>query len=303
MLFITQLLSEAGLLKSQQTDHSIACISTTRPIYLVFGYTSDHPVYVVRKLDDSHALQTKHVHSTLYQLVGNLVPEPIGIYEYAGETYDVQRGVKGAPWFQIKSKIHSKREQAHLEKRMWRTLDSFQLAIYNKTEAKTIHPHEELNKAYLEYRATSTSVNHELERVVGVASNDLSQGQDCPSIPQHGDFCLNNMIIDNDRITVIDFEDFRITEMPMYDHFTLALSLPSSPTKPANVADIFKQHNLIEKAAKLGIPESALRWHFLHHLLLRLGPWSVDHKRRPYRAWLFQVLYCFITEQKKELRD
>jgi hypothetical protein len=303
MLFIKRLLSDAGLLRGRLADHSIACISTTRPIYLVFDHEVDQPIYVVRKLSDEHAFHTHRIHNQLYQLVGNLVPEPVGIYAYAGQQYDVQRGVKGSPWFQIKAKIRTSEARDHLEERMWQTLNSFQAAIHadEALAAKTLHPHKELHNAYTEYRNTCTAVNQTLERLVSIAANDLSKLKNCPSIPQHGDFCLNNMIIDEIHITVIDFEDFMITAMPIYDHFTLALSLPSCSSEPDNAAQVFAQHNIIAMAKHIGIPEEALKWHFLHHLLVRLGPWSIGEKRRPYRKWLEQVLNSFVAENQRHL--
>ncbi len=300
MLFIKQLLSTAGLLDGKAGEYSIACVSTSRPIYLVFNKKSDYPAYVVRKLDDTHAFHSNRIHNELYRLVGNLVPEPVGIYEQAGQKYDVQRGVKGAPWFQIKSKIRSEEERKQLETRMWQTLTNFQAAIRaegkskNERKANKLEPHEELHGAFLHYQTTIEAENTGLRKLVELAISGLSQMPGCPSIPQHGDFCLNNMIIDSNHITVIDFEDFAITYMPMYDYFTLALSLPSCSTKPADAAGVFNQYSLIETAHNFGILETDVKWHFFHHLLLRLGHWSNDEKRSAYRTWLSQVLDCFI---------
>jgi len=303
MLFIKQLLSTAGLLDGQAGEYSIACVSTSRPIYLVFNKKPSYPEYVVRRLDDTHAFHSNRVHNELYRLVGNLVPEPVGIYEHAGEKYDVQRGVKGAPWFQVKSKIRSEVERKHLETRMWQTLTSFHAAIRaegkSEPKANDLQPHEELRKAFLEYQSTVETENTRLTKLVELAINDLSQMPNCPSISQHGDFCLNNLIIDTDHITVIDFEDFAIAAMPMYDHFTLALSLPSCGPEPADAANIYNQSNIISAASILAIPGAAVKWHFLHHLLLRLGPWSTGEKRKLYRSWLTQVLDSYLADQEK----
>src|SRR5690554_1320021 len=146
MLFIKQLLSTAGLLNRQAGEYSIACVSTSRPIYLVFNKKPDYPEYVVRRLDDTHAIHCNRVHNELYCLVGNLVPEPIGIYEHAGDKYDVQRGVKGAPWFQIQSRIRTAEARATLERKAWQTLNNFQTIVSDKykQEIDQIQPHKEL---------------------------------------------------------------------------------------------------------------------------------------------------------------
>jgi len=296
MLFIKRLLSAAGLNNNQQINHSIACISTTRPIYLVFGESSDYPDYVIRKMSDEHDFHTHRVHKHLYQLAGNLVPKGVGIYEYAGVKYDFQLGVKGAPWFQIKSKIRTEDARARLEERLWQTLTEFHSAIAADSahKAKKLHTHEELLLAYTLYKNTEHTVNTELEKLIEFAVRDLSKMPACTPIPQHGDFCLNNLIIDTSHVTVIDFEDFAITTMPMYDHFTLALSLPSCSEEPSIAINVLKEAQVVTAAQNLGIDSNAIRWHFLHHLLLRLGPWSSGEKRARYRAWLNQLLENFI---------
>ncbi len=301
MFIIKQLLSTTKLLFGQSAECSIACISTSRPIYLVFDQELDYPIYVIRKINNTHTLHSCNIDHQLYQFAGNLVPEPVGIYEYAGEKYDVQRGVKGTPWFQLKSRIRTAEAQRLLEKRMWETLRNFQIAVYpaGAKEANNLHPHEELQKACSAYRSTGETLNASLEKIIGEAIDELSTEPDSPAIPQHGDFCLNNLIVDTDHITVIDFEDFSITSMPLYDHFTLALSLPSCGDEPANAAKVFNLFAIVAAAQILGIPENVIRWHFLHHLLLRLGPWSTGEKRKPYRAWLKDVLGCFLAEHVK----
>ena len=303
MLYVKKMLFSTGLLDELSTTPSIACISTSRPIYLVFDQKSEYPVYVVRNMDDPTALYSHKVHDHLYRLVYDLVPEPIGVYEFSGKEYDIQKGVEGSPWFQLKSKIRTAEERARLEKRMWQTLCDFQAGIYagSTSEACQLKPHEELLKAYSLYQDAGEVPSIELKKIIEQAVKDLLLFPDCLSIPQHGDFCLNNLIIDTDHITVIDFEDFDITQMPMYDHFTLALSLPSLGEEPKDAASVFANANIIMEANLLDIPNNLINWHFLHHLLLRLGPWSTGEKRKPYRYWLKQVLDCFLEDQGKGL--
>jgi len=116
-------------------------------------------------------------------------------------------------------------------------------------------------------------LTNEVEELSGKAIHDHSKIDNCYSIPQQGDFCLNNSIIDSAHITVIAFEDYSITAMSMYDHFTLALLLPLLGDNPLNVSEIFKHPPpLINAAENLRISPEVIKWHFLHHLPLRLGP-------------------------------
>lgn len=301
MIFIKSLLATTGLLDGISTKHSIACINTSRPIYLVLGETPDHPIYVIRKITDANGLQASHTDRHIYKLAGDLVPEPIGRYELSGESYDVQRGVKGSPWFQLKANITTKKARDMLEDRMWQTLHHFQAKILPNDSSATadLQPLNELDEAFSGYQHTDEHINDGLATLMDKAVAALSHAQSCPSAPQHGDFCLNNLIIDIDHITVIDFEDFDLTRMPLYDHFTLALSLPSCGDEPSSAARIFNHPAILTAANILGISENTVRWHFLHHLLLRLGHWSTGEKRSRYRAWLKRVLDCFINDQTK----
>ncbi|WP_298447396.1 aminoglycoside phosphotransferase family protein [uncultured Marinobacter sp.] len=305
MLFVNRFLSDARLHDIHLTDHSVACISTTRPIYLVFGDSSDYPIYVIRELNDEQDLYTHQVHNHLYQLVGNQVPKIVGIYEYEGGKYSVQRGVKGLPWFQIKSKFRTEEARIRLENRLWNSLNEFHNALATSTsftslsanETKKLQPHKELLHAYEEYKSVECSENDALDKLVKFAVKDLLEMPTCMGIPQHGDFCLNNLIIDTAHVTVIDFEDFAITTMPMYDHFTLALSLPSCPEDPSVAVNILNGSKIICGAKKIGIDSDCIRWHFLHHILLRLGPWSAGPKRAVHRAWLKNILGNFVDKQ------
>lgn len=303
MFFIERLLSAARLLNEMAVGYSIICINTSRPIYLVFGERSDHPLYVVRKIADAHGLESSRIDRHIYKLAGDLVPEPLGIYELGSESYDVQRGVKGSPWFQLKSKIRTEKARAQIEKRMWQALRDFQKVVLPaETNCESsLQPQVELLKAFSDYQNNGGKITEDLLAVIEKAVDEFSLTPRCPSIPQHGDFCLNNLIIDTDHITVIDFEDFSITHMPMYDAFTLALTLPSFSDDPENAANVINQPAVIATAHDLGIPEDAVRWHFLHHLLLRLGSWSAGEKRSRYREWLNRVLQSFINKDIKNL--
>lgn len=271
---------------------------------MVFGEDPDYPIYVIRKITNAHELRSSRTDRLIYGLAGNLVPTPVGCYELFGESYDVQRGVKGSPWFQLRSKINSSNTLTLIEKRIWETLHDFQSAVQlnESSENSVIEPSNEIAKVYQQYTNCSEDIHGNLSSLIYCATGDLSLEPACIAVPQHGDFCLNNLIIDTDHITVIDFEDFNITGMPLYDHFTLALSLPSCETDPNVAALAFQHPHIIEAANGLGVPEKSIPWHYLHHLLLRLGAWSLGDNRFHYRNWLTQVLKIFIDNNIKNAR-
>jgi hypothetical protein len=55
-------------------------------------------------------------------------------------------------------------------------------------------------------------------------SEALTTVSDVPSRPQHGDLWWRNLLVDGDRLWVIDLEDYGTVQLPLYDAFTLLSS-------------------------------------------------------------------------------
>ncbi|WP_144821942.1 phosphotransferase [Marinobacter piscensis] len=301
MLFVKHLLDSSGLENELLTKPSVACINTTRPIYLVFGHNQHQPLLIIRKVNGADEVKASQVDRYMHQIAGDLVPTPLGVYKLNGETYDIQRGVGGYPWFQLKSKVRTHKARVSIENRMWQSLYDFHAAVRRaqaNSEVRVV-PHIELQKSIAAYESAGERSPQKLRSIADRAFKELLYTPTCLSIPQHGDFCLNNLIIDKCHITVIDFEDFEITRMPLYDAFTLTLTLPSFDNSVSNAAQAFTHPKIISIVKHYGVAEATIRWHFFHHLLLRLGPWSAGGKRTRYRAWLNKVLDEFIDQQLK----
>jgi hypothetical protein len=71
--------------------------------------------------------------------------------------------------------------------------------------------------------------------VVGIGQSlaPLVQKAVLPRIPQHGDLCFNNILLDGSRISFVDWEDFGQVLLPGYDLFCLFLSfyVPGEPER------------------------------------------------------------------------
>lgn len=59
---------------------------------------------------------------------------------------------------------------------------------------------------------------------MGEALTPLFQKTSLPRLPQHGDFYFDNILIDGERISVVDWEDFGEIFLPGYDLFCLLLN-------------------------------------------------------------------------------
>ena len=297
MLVIRRMVQEHDFFSRISSNFSLLCINTSRPVYLVFGCCSEFPDYVIRRFDENKLIPSYFLEKKIFDAVGNLIAEPLCIIRASGSRYEIQRGVKGLPWFQLRNKIRNSSERILVERRIWATLKKLHLAIGNNLDKgiSKILPCEELATVFSKYTAIEGVVADRLVRTVERATEELREASHaCNSIQQHGDFCINNLIIDWGHITVIDLEDFGITSMPLYDYFTLALTLPSFDPKPSNAAQVFTHSKIVEAANELKVPESAIKWHFLHHILLRLGAWSSS--RKSYRVWLEKVLDNFLND-------
>jgi hypothetical protein len=271
---------------------SIACISTTNPVYLVFSGRSDTPCFVVRPSNTKSSRGIHDLSLRLHQVNKALVPETIGLYEQNSVMYSVQRGASGKPWFQLAQTANTPEQWTNLRNRAIETLCQFHEGVASVPEWKTsIHLGDALRSVYRDFLKTDKEPEYPLTDFADSMANELDQLGAWDSVFQHGDFSLNNLLFEENKISVIDLEDFGITVVPLYDEFTLALSLNTlaSGSVKSSVA--------IELAAcvqpmkcRHSFNQKTIQALFLFHLLLRLGSWSRAEKRQPYRLKLLHLL-------------
>lgn len=306
MDFINQIARQVvGL--PEATDWSVACIATTNPVYLLFSRTSDSPDYVVRVTPSSQNC-THNIGVVLHKAAGDLVPEPLGLIHQDGKLFSVQRGVAGMPWFQIAHRYAGADRWQALRATATETLNTFHQRISRglPSERLLIRPSQELRSAYQVFLQIHQSKPDGLEAKVDKYESALASLGEITGVPQHGDFSLNNLIIreEPEQVTVIDFEDFNLTQMPLYDEFTLALSFYTSAPgswKPELSEEL--QSCIERSAVGSGYDRQIIEGLFLFHLLSRLGPWSLGIKRQPYRQWLLTLLEQFTRNPKDFFPD
>lgn len=277
---------------------SIACISTTNPVYLVFLGQSDTPYFVVRPANSQSDKASHELGLRLHQVNSALVPETVGLYKHNGTAYSVQRGAKGTPWFQLPLTVSTQEQWAALRARAIETLSQFHAGVASVSEWTTrIHLGDALRSAYEGFVKSGNQPTHLLTTFVDLMADELDRQGVWDGIYQHGDFSLNNLLFDESKVSVIDLEDFGITVMPLYDEFTLALSL--NTLVPGRV----KSSIAIELAAciqpmkyRYSFNGKTVQALFLFHLLLRLGAWSSAVKRQPYRQKLLSLLEKYTSK-------
>ena len=280
------------------SDISVLCISTTNPVYLVFSKNEETPKLVIRDAEPQSVRYAHEISEKLFSKVGTLISEPIGIIEYANKEYSIQKGLKGTPWFQLTNNITSKDEWERLSNRALSILNQLHDGIFSTEQwKKTCRPGDELRQCYSNCIKSGTNLSQEVKTLVEDCSKELDNLGEVSSFHQHGDFCLNNLIVDNDLVHVIDFEDFGMTSMPLHDEISLALSLYSQAPQ---IVETSLKNEIISctkgSLTRFGISGEFIPGFFLYHLLLRLGDWSQGGRRDQYREWLFSVLGDFTNQ-------
>src|SRR5207237_1152587 len=88
-----------------------------------------------------------------------------------------------------------------------------------------------------------------------------------PGFWQHGDFCLNNLLVSPSALAIIDFDEFGYTLMPLHDQIGLALSLHD--LAPRGVLPLPLDGEITSSPGAGPVERSHLPGLFLHHLLWR----------------------------------
>lgn len=284
---------------------SIACISTTNPVYLAFSGQSETPCFVVRPANSKSSKANHEVSLRLHQVNKALVPETIGLYEQNGTLYSVQRGAGGKPWFQLPRNVDTQEKWMTVRTRAIETLRQFHTGVASVPEWTTpVNLGDALRSAYQGFIETDNETAYPLRAFADSMADELDQLGAWDGIFQHGDFSLNNLLFEENKISVIDLEDFGITAIPLYDEFTLALSLNTLAPKRVN-SSLANELTACTQSMKhqYSLSGKTIQALFLCHLLVRLGAWSSAEKRQPYRQKLLHLLKQYTNNPSTYIRS
>ena len=271
---------------------SIACISTTNPVYLAFSGQSKTPCFVVRPANSKSSKVNHELSLRLHQVNKELVPEIVGLYEHQGAIYSVQRGASGTPWFQLSRTVDTPVQWATLRTRAIEALRQFHEGVASVPDWNTTaHLGDALRSAYQDFLDTNNEPAYPLTAFADSMADELDRLGVWDGIFQHGDFSLNNLLFAENKTSVIDLEDFGISVIPLYDEFTLALSLSTlAPSRVQSTVAMEIAACTQPMKHRYSLNGKTIQALFLCHLLLRLGAWSSAEKRQPYRQKLLRLL-------------
>jgi aminoglycoside phosphotransferase (APT) family kinase protein len=270
---------------------SMVRIETTRPVFLVFSGDASKPDYVVHVGPAADARRIHEALVALHPLVGDLVPEPLAVTPWhAGQHLQIERGVSGLPWFTIASRFNTASDRLALRVRALAALQQLQLAFESVPGwRQSVCPADELGRQAQACDDRGIALPVPVRRHIDKAVAQL-QALSYVTWPwQHGDFCLNNLLVQPASIAIIDFEEFATTAVPLHDEFGLALSVHDLvPIAGRTLADDVQQCIASTLAGHPDLrPFTDML--FLHHLLWRINFCDQPNRRAIQRQLLSQL--------------
>jgi aminoglycoside phosphotransferase (APT) family kinase protein len=243
------------------------------------------PRCVVEYGEAERLTRTAHILRTLSAKLPGVVPAVVSCTPCPDGRYVlIQEGLGGVPWFRVADTVTSAAAWRALLARTLETMTALHHAV--RSEAAWLG---------------SFNLAMEVERQCDIASRTnvslspavLQLVRECRpyavpmvSFSQHGDYSLNNLLVDRRGISVIDFDEFGLTMAPLHDAFGLALSFALSqevPTLPR--VEVIRE---CLRAAVASTPVDRALWPglLLHHLLLRINQCHGSHRRARLRRIL-----------------
>jgi hypothetical protein len=255
---------------------SVVRVQTTRPLFLVFLPGGSHPACVVQ-VGDRAALQRLHsTLTTLHHRLPDLIPASLACASLPDDTsVHVQAGLPGTTWFRIRDRLDGAADWSSLTDRASVALRRLHAATRASAEWRcSVSPASVLRSQWRACAARHPALTARVAPLVDVSAESFEQLGEVPWFWQHGDFCVNNLLVTRDQVAIIDFEEFGQTAMPLHDEFGLALSLRAfNATGDHGMADLA---TVIRRCIRPTVARhqwiaAHLTGLFLHHLVWRIN--------------------------------
>ncbi len=206
----------------------VAFLKTTEPTFLVFAAHQAHPLFVV-KVGDAVTLEARSaLAARLYALLPDAIARPVGVFPLDSDrALLVQNGLPGVPWVRLGDRYKTPADWRALRTRAIARLHEFHTAVATQPEWVT-----EARPLDAELRAMAGRLDEELATLgdgvpalIASVSSEFAALGPVRGVWQHGDFVLNNLLVDDQRLAVLDLDDFGRWRAPFFDAFALAHSV------------------------------------------------------------------------------
>jgi phosphotransferase family enzyme len=246
------------------------CIRTTNPKFLLFRGESRFPTCVAQVGSRPELERTDVVLARIHAAAPGLAARPLGLAPLEGDRcVHLQSGMPGLPWFVINDRIRTRPQWEQVVAQSVSALKKLQNAIGAYADWRvTLRPGQELRRQASICVQNGNALSERARRCIDEQAAVLDSLGEIPSQYQHGDFCLNNLLIGEREAAVIDFDEFGRTAMPLHDEIGLALS----------VADLCRFPDLSQFPR-----HDQFRGLYLHHLIWRINqanPWPTRTRMR-----------------------
>ena len=253
---------------------------------------------VLRAAGSTDILKAHKVTEQLFKAIPHLIPEPVAMVNTESGEFAIQRGVDGKPWFQIVDEFNDELSWNSLRKRALDALEQLHQAVKSTCDKKRESDiYSYVQDCLLDAHRLGLPLTQDETNLLQVHLNALKSLPQMEMFPQHGDFCLNNLIVAPQQISIIDFEDFGMTSLPLFDHFSLALSLASSTPKKLELS-FEKEMSFCTSHidSRYGLNKPQITALYISHILVRLGKWSGGERRKVFRGFLLETLKATIRQ-------
>lgn len=260
-------------------------IRTTQPLVLLFNRDAEVPACVAQRGRRQELSASHEVMQRLRASDPTLVAEPLGLLDDGPEwAWGVIRGLAGWPWFTLPHLYPGPAGLATVTDVALATLRRFGAAVSQYDDWRLSEPlalclSRELDGIVATHGELAVSVDPVRRRTWLAALEDVDpRGWHS----QHGDFCLNNLLLHERSASIIDFEEFGLAAAPLHDAFGLALSLHEFAERsgiPAAPGDLLDRCARDDARGEV-LPREARTALLVHHLCWRIN----QCEARPTRA-------------------
>jgi hypothetical protein len=209
-------------------DLRTAYIRTTSPTFLIFAPHQEHPLFVV-KVEEQSALEHAHARAArLYELLPNAIAKPYGVFPLAeGAAASVQEGLPGHPWFRLGDQLGTTHDWLALRDRCTAQLREFQRAVAAEPAwvATETRFGEMLTALAGRLDGWIAPLGAQARHVIEGSARTLTEMGPVRAQWQHGDFVVNNLLVDAERLGIVDLHDFGRWQTPLLDGSALACSI------------------------------------------------------------------------------
>lgn len=300
MHFIIQILNKHQLISATDELISFSLFIGTNRCYLVFTSRQSKPIYAIKFMPVDTVKRVMANTLELHQSMPNLIPKPVCTGLWGEDGYYIEKAIDRSMHFTLNENATNLNVSAFKDKCL-NSLQLFSATVAIKTHWQVaINIQQELTQLWKRMANSSeftlSSWRTEIDKIISLPTIQ-------PVIEshfQHGDFCLNNLIIQEDAVHCIDLEEFGDCSIPLYDEFSLAISF-------FNTFGNKKIEQLIDDINICISPKpntSTIDALMLHKLLLFTLLYKIDknHKyfsRRTHNQYLKNLLISYLENSDK----